>query len=69
MPRSTKLGDGSRVDKRLRFHSSLLGDLRLAIKDVRSVDRVSSNAVKLVTAATGPGIRFNGAINRGDFSP
>jgi Concanavalin A-like lectin/glucanases superfamily len=56
LPRLTiDLRDGSRLvgestDKFLRFHSELLGDLKLKIKDVRSVDCVSTNSAKLTTA-------------------
>jgi Concanavalin A-like lectin/glucanases superfamily len=55
-PRLTiELHDGSRIvgtslDKSLRFHSALLGDLKLEIKDICSVDCVSSNVTKLTTA-------------------
>lgn len=55
-PRLTvELRDGSRVigtstEKNFKFHSSLLGDLKLAVKDIRSLECVSSNAVKLKAA-------------------
>lgn len=47
-----ELRDGSRVvgtsvERNLKFHSPLLGDLKLAIKDIRSVECVSTNAAKL----------------------
>ncbi len=52
---TAELRDGSRVvgasgEKYFHFHSPLLGDLKLAIPDIRSVECVSSNAAKLVTA-------------------
>ena len=56
-PRLTiELRDGSRVvgtgvEKYLRFHSALLGDLKLEVKDIRSVESVSTNATKLVMAS------------------
>jgi hypothetical protein len=55
-PRLTvELRDGSRVvgtsvEKYFKFHSALLGDLKLDVKDIRSVECVSSNAAKLSTA-------------------
>jgi len=55
-PRLTvELRDGSRVvgasaENYFKFHSALLGDLKLAVKNIRSVDCVSSNAAKLTTA-------------------
>lgn len=55
-PRLTvELRDGSRVigtsvEKNLRFHSALLGDLKLAVKDIRSIECVSSNSIKLQAA-------------------
>lgn len=57
-PRLTvELRDGSRVvgtsaEKIFKFHSALLGDFKLAVPDIRSLECVSSNAVKL-TAANG----------------
>ncbi len=52
---TAELRDGSRVvgasgEEYFHFHSPLLGDLKLAIQDIRSVECVSSNAAKLVTA-------------------
>ena len=52
---TVELRDGSRVvgvpvGKNFRFHSALLGELKLAVGDIRSVECVSSNAVKLTTA-------------------
>jgi len=52
---TVELRDGSRVvgtgtDNYFKFHSGLLGDLKLAVQDIRSVECVSSNTVKLVTA-------------------
>jgi Concanavalin A-like lectin/glucanases superfamily len=49
------LRDGSRVigesgSDHLKFHSTLLGDLKLWVKDIRSVECVSSNSAKLMTA-------------------
>ena len=55
-PRLTvDLRDGSRVvgqsvEKHFKFHSALLGNLKLAVKDIRSIDCVSSNTAKLATA-------------------
>lgn len=51
-----ELRDGSRVigqsvDERLKFHSTLLGDLKLAMKDLRSIDCTSTNAAKWTTAS------------------
>ena len=57
-PRLTiELRDGSRVvgtsgEKNFKFHSALFGDFKLDVKELRSIDCVSSNAVKL-TAANG----------------
>ncbi len=67
-PRLTvELRDGSRVvgtsaEKDFKFHSALLGDLKLAVQDLRSIDCVSSNAAKL-TAANGDvlAVRFAAA--------
>jgi len=36
--------------KNFKFHSALLGDLNLAVKDINSVECVSSNSAKLTTA-------------------
>ena len=55
-PRLTvELRDGSRivgtsVEKNFKFHSALLGDLKLEVKDISSVECVSSNSAKLTTA-------------------
>ena len=55
-PRLTvELHDGSRVvgtsvGKNFKFHSALLGDLKLEVKDISSVECVSSNSAKLTTA-------------------
>ena len=51
---TVELRDGSRVvgtgiEKSFRFHSALLGELKLAVKDIRAVDCVSSNSAKLTT--------------------
>lgn len=48
------LRDGSRVvgtsvEKFFKFHSPLLGELKLEVKNIRSVECVSSNAAKLST--------------------
>ena len=57
-PRLTiELRDGSRVvgqsaEKSFKFHSALLGDLKLEVQDLRLIDCVSSNSMKL-TAANG----------------
>jgi hypothetical protein len=54
-PRLTvELRDGSRVvgdsmEKYLGFQSALLGKIKLAVKDIRSVECVSSNAAKVFT--------------------
>ncbi|HTB83244.1 MAG TPA: LamG domain-containing protein [Candidatus Sulfotelmatobacter sp.] len=50
-----ELRDGSRVagtsvEGNFKFHSELLGDLKLAVKDIRSVECVSTNTAKLTTA-------------------
>ncbi len=56
-PRLTvDLRDGSRVvgqsvEKNFKFHSALLGDLKLEVKDIRSVECVSSNSAKLTTVS------------------
>jgi hypothetical protein len=56
LPRLTvELRDGSRVvgdsvEKYFKFHSTLLGDLKLEVKDIRSIECVSSNSAKLSTA-------------------
>lgn len=49
------LRDGSRVigesgSEHWKFHSALLGDLKLAVKDIRSVECVATNSARLVTA-------------------
>ena len=55
-PRLTvELRDGSRVigdsvEKYFKFNSALLGEIKLDLKDIRSVECVSSNAAKLSTA-------------------
>ena len=55
-PRLTvELRDGSRVigtsvEKNFKFHSALLGDLKLEVKDISSIECVSSNSAKLTTA-------------------
>ncbi len=55
-PRLTvELRDGSRVigtsvEPFLKFHSALLGELKLDVKDIRSVGSVSANSAKLSTA-------------------
>jgi hypothetical protein len=54
-PRLTvDLRDGSRVvgtsvENNFKFHSALLGDIKLAVKDIRGVECVSSNSAKLTT--------------------
>jgi len=54
-PRVTvELRDGSHivgesVDKKLHFHSPLLGELALPIQDIRSVDCLATNSIKLTT--------------------
>ena len=50
-----EMRDGSRVvgttlGEDFRFHSALLGEITLAVKDIRSVECVSSNSAKLTTA-------------------
>ena len=55
-PRLTvELRDGSRVvgtsaEKNFKFHSALLGELKLEAKDIRSIDCVATNSAKLTTA-------------------
>ena len=55
-PRLTvELRDGSRVvgesvENSFKFHSALLGDFKLQVKDIRAVDCVSSNSIKLSTS-------------------
>ena len=55
-PRLTvELRDGSRVvgesvAKNFRFQSALLGEIKLNVKDIRSVECVSTNSTKLTTA-------------------
>ncbi len=55
-PRLTlELRDGSRVvgesvAEKIKFHSALLGDLKLAVKDIHAVDYSGTNAAKLTTA-------------------
>ena len=51
-----ELRDGSRVvgrsvEKNFKFHSALLGDLKLDVKDIRSIDCVTTNSAKLTTAS------------------
>jgi hypothetical protein len=56
-PRLTvELRDGSRVvgtcvEKFFKFHSALLGELKLEVKNIRSVECVSSNSAKLMTTS------------------
>ena len=53
-PRLTvELRDGSRVigtsvEKNFKFHSALLGEIKLAVKDIRLVECVATNSAKLV---------------------
>jgi len=52
---TVELRDGSRVvgtcvEKYFKFHSALLGELKLEVKNIRSVECVSSNSAKLSTA-------------------
>jgi hypothetical protein len=55
-PRLTvELRDGSRVvgasvEKSFAFHSALLGKVKLDVKDIRSVECVSTNSARLTTA-------------------
>jgi hypothetical protein len=55
-PRLTvELRDGSRVvgeclENHFKFHSALLGDIKLDVKNVRTVECVSTNSAKLTTA-------------------
>jgi hypothetical protein len=51
---TVELRDGSRVvgasvGKNINFHSALLGDLKFAVKDIRSVDCATTNTAKLTT--------------------
>lgn len=50
-----ELRDGSRIigtsaEKFFKFHSTLLGNLKMEVKDIRSVECVSSNLTRLTTA-------------------
>ena len=52
---SVELRDGSRVvgdsvEKKIEFRSALLGEIKLAVKEIRSVECVATNAAKLTTA-------------------
>ena len=52
---AVELRDGSRVvgtsvEKNFKFHSPLLGELKLAVTDISSIACVSSNSAKLTTA-------------------
>ncbi|HEX7569215.1 MAG TPA: LamG domain-containing protein [Verrucomicrobiae bacterium] len=55
-PRLTvELRDGSRVvgasmEKTLKFHSALLGDIKLDVQDIRAVEFVTTNSAKLKAA-------------------
>ena len=49
-----ELRDGSRAigqsdDDFIRFHSPLLGDLKLAVPEIRTVERIATNSAKLTT--------------------
>lgn len=51
---TVELRDGSRVvgesvGKNFKFHSALLGDIKLPVKNVRTVDCVATNSAKLTT--------------------
>src|SRR5271156_2162794 len=52
-PRLTvELRDGSRIvgtsaEKNFKFHSELLGDLKLEVREIRSVEFTSTNSTKL----------------------
>src|ERR1035438_2662455 len=54
-PRLTvELRDGSRVvgqsvEKSFKFHSALLGEIKLAVSNIRAVEFVSTNSTKLTT--------------------
>jgi len=56
-PRLTvELRDGSRVvgtslDKNFKFYSEMLGEIKLAVKDIRSIECVSSNSSKLTSVS------------------
>jgi hypothetical protein len=56
LPRLTvELRDGSRVvgasvEKNVKFHSALLGDFKLAVKDIRAIDCLTTNSAKLTTS-------------------
>jgi len=52
---TVQLRDGSRVvgtslDEKLKFHSALLGDLKLPVADIRTVDFTATNVAKLKAA-------------------
>ena len=55
LPRLTvELRDGSRVvgasvEKNFMFHSALLGEIKLDVKDIRSIESADTNSVKLST--------------------
>ena len=51
---TVELRDGSRVvgqgvDRTFPFHSALLGNLELAVKDIRSIECLTTNSAKLTT--------------------
>jgi hypothetical protein len=53
---TVELRDGSRIvgrsaDDKFKFHSTLLGDLKLEMNDIRSIDCASTNTAKLTTAS------------------
>jgi hypothetical protein len=52
---TVELRDGSRVvgtsvDEKMKFRSALLGDLKLEVKDLRTVECAATNSAKLTTA-------------------
>ena len=52
---TVEMRDGSRVvgtpvDKYFRFHSALLGEVKLAVPDIRSVECLSTNSARLITS-------------------
>ena len=64
-PRLTvELRDGSRVvgvsaEKYFKFHSALLGEIKLDVKDLRSVECISTNQDKLTGWFARPSDRFS----------
>ena len=52
---TVELRDGSRVvghsvEKNFKFHSALLGEIKMAVKDIRSIDCAKTNLATLTTS-------------------